>query len=177
VKPCAHCGGTGLKKEAEEITFKIPAGVSEGMQLPVRGKGNAGKNNGINGDLLVVIEEEPHAELQRDGNDLIYSLFISFPDAALGCDAEIPSIGGKLKIKIEPGTQSGKVLRLRGKGVPDVQGYGQGDLLVYVHVWIPKKFDKAEKEMLEKMRGSSSFKPNPTKDDRNFFDRIKKMFS
>lgn len=176
-KPCSHCSGTGLKKEAEEITFKIPAGVSEGMQLTVRGKGNAGKNNGVNGDLLVVIEEEAHPELQRDGNDLIYSLFISFPDAALGCDAEIPSIGGKLKIKIEAGTQSGKVLRLRGKGVPDVQGYGQGDLLVYVHVWIPKKFDRAEKEMLEKMRASSNFKPNPTKEDRNFFDRIKKMFS
>ena len=177
VKPCSHCGGTGLRKEAEEISFKIPAGVSDGMQLTVRGKGNAGKNNGVSGDLLVVIEEEEHQELQRDGNDLIYSLFISFPEAALGCEAEIPSITGKLKIKIEAGTQSGKVLRLRGKGVPDLQGYGQGDLLVYVHVWIPKKFDKSEKEMLEKMRGSANFKPAPTKEDRNFFDRIKKMFS
>lgn len=177
VKPCSHCGGSGLHKEAEEISFKIPAGVSDGMQLTVRGKGNAGKNNGVNGDLLVVIEEEPHAELQRDGNDLIYSLFVSFPDAVLGCDAEIPSVNGKLKIKIDPGTQSGKVLRLRGKGVPDLQGYGQGDLLVYVHVWVPRKVDKSEKEVLEKMRSSSSFKPNPTKDDRNFFDRIKKMFS
>lgn len=177
-KPCSSCNGTGLVKKAEEISFKIPAGVSDGMQLTVRGKGNAGKNNGVSGDLLVVIEEESHPELQRDGNDLIYSLFISFPEAALGCEAEIPSAdGSRLKIKIEPGTQSGKILRLRGKGVPDLHGYDHGDLLVYVQVWIPKKFDRSEKEMLEKMRGSDNFRPSPTKEDRNFFDRIKKMFS
>jgi molecular chaperone DnaJ len=131
----------------------------------------------VNGDLLVLISEEAHPELQRDGNDLIYSLFISVTDAILGSTAEIPSVDGKLRIKIEPGTQSGKILRLRGKGVPDVNGYGAGDLLVYIQVWIPKKVDRDEKEMLEKIRESKNFKPAPTKDDKNFFERLKKMFS
>lgn len=176
-KPCSSCHGSGLSKAAEEITFKIPAGVGEGMQLTVQGKGNAAKGNGINGDLLVVIEEIPHPELQRDGNDLIYSLFVSIPDAILGTTAEIPSADGKLRIKIEPGTQSGKILRLRGKGIPDVNGYGCGDLLVYIQVWIPKKLDKSDKELLEKLKASPAFKPAPTSDDKNFFERLKKMFS
>lgn len=176
-KPCSCCHGSGLEKKAEEISFKIPAGVTEGMQLTVQGKGNAAKGDGLNGDLLVLIGEESHPELQRDGNDLIYSLFISVPDAILGCTAEIPSVDGKLRIKIEPGTQSGKILRLRGKGVPDVNGYGTGDLLVYIQVWIPKKLDKEEKEMLDKIKESKNFQPTPTKDDKNFFERLKKMFS
>lgn len=176
-KPCSCCHGSGLEKKSEEISFKVPAGVTEGMQLTVQGKGNAAKGDGVNGDLLVLITEEPHPELQRDGNDLIYSLFVSVPDAILGCTAEIPSVDGKLRIKVEPGTQSGKILRLRGKGVPDVNGYGAGDLLVYIQVWIPKKVDKEEKEMLEKIQESKNFKPSPTKDDRNFFERLKKMFS
>lgn len=177
VKPCPRCGGQGLVKESEEISFKIPAGVAQGMQLTVQGKGNAAKSGGINGDLLVVVEEEPDKELQRDGNDLIYSLFISVPDAILGTSAEIPAVDGKLRIKIEPGTQSGKVLRLRGKGIPDINGYGTGDLLVYVQVWIPKHLSASEKAEIEKLRGSSGFAPQPTREDRNFFDRIKQMFS
>ncbi|MGE0091136.1 MAG: molecular chaperone DnaJ [Bacteroidales bacterium] len=176
-KPCNVCSGSGLVKEAEEITFKIPAGVAQGMQLTIQGKGNAAKRGGINGDLLVVIEEEVHPELQRDGNDLIYSLFISVPDAIIGTDAEIPSVDGKLRIKVEPGTQSGKILRLRGKGLPDVNGYSNGDLLVYIQVWTPKKIDKNEKELLEKLKSSPNFKPNPEKEDRNFFDRMRKIFS
>ncbi len=176
-KPCNVCSGSGLVKEAEEITFKIPAGVAQGMQLTIQGKGNAAKRGGINGDLLVVIEEEVNPELQRDGNDLIYSLFISVPDAIIGTDAEIPSVDGKLRIKVEPGTQSGKILRLRGKGLPDVNGYGNGDLLVYIQVWTPKKIDKNEKELLEKLKSSPNFKPNPEKEDRNFFDRMRKIFS
>ncbi|MHC1780876.1 MAG: molecular chaperone DnaJ [Bacteroidales bacterium] len=176
-KPCSACSGSGLVKEMEEISFKIPAGVAQGMQLTVQGKGNAAKRGGVNGDLLVVIEEDVHPELQRDGNDLIYSLFISVPDAVLGVDAEIPSVDGKLRIKVEPGTQSGKILRLRGKGLPDVNGYGYGDLLVYIQIWTPRKIDKSEKEMLEKLRASENFKPNPSKEDRNFFERMKKIFS
>ncbi|MDP3437780.1 MAG: molecular chaperone DnaJ [Bacteroidales bacterium] len=176
-KPCNVCSGNGLVKEMEEIAFKIPAGVAQGMQLTVQGKGNAAKRGGVNGDLLVVIEEEAHQDLQRDGNDLIYSLFISIPDAILGVDADIPAIDGKLRIKVEPGTQSGKILRLRGKGLPDVNGYGFGDLLVYIQIWTPRKIDKNEKEQLEKMRLSESFKPNPNKEDRNFFDRMRKIFS
>ncbi|PKP00132.1 MAG: molecular chaperone DnaJ [Bacteroidetes bacterium HGW-Bacteroidetes-8] len=176
-KPCNVCSGNGLVKEMEEISFKIPAGVAQGMQLTVQGKGNAAKRGGVNGDLLVVIEEEAHQDLQRDGNDLIYSLFISIPDAILGVDADIPAIDGKLRIKVEPGTQSGKILRLRGKGLPDVNGYGFGDLLVYIQIWTPRKIEKNEKEQLEKMRLSESFKPNPNKEDRNFFDRMRKIFS
>jgi len=174
--PCPHCHGTGLVKSAEEITFKIPAGMTEGMELTVSGKGNAAKNGGVPGDLLVSVTEEPHPELQRDGNDLIYTLFISITDAVLGTTAEVPSVDGHLRIKIEPGTQSGKVLRLRGKGVPEVQGYGCGDLMVYVQVWVPKKVDKNEKEILESLRNSRNFTPAPSKDERNFFERMKNIF-
>lgn len=176
-KPCHKCHGSGLVKDTEEISFRIPAGVAQGMQLTVQGKGNAAKNGGINGDLLVVIEEEPDKELQRDGNDLIYSLFLSVPDAVLGTSAEIPAPEGKLRIKIEPGTQSGKILRLRGKGVPDINGYGAGDLLVYVQVWIPKNLSAEEAAQMEKFRTSPNFTPKPSSDDMNFFERIKKMFS
>ena len=176
-KPCSKCSGTGLVKDSEEISFKIPAGVAQGMQLTVQGKGNAAKSGGINGDLLVVIEEVEDQELQRDGNDLIYSLFISVPDAILGTTAEIPAVDGKLKIKIEPGIQSGKMLRLRGKGVPDINGYGSGDLLVYVQVWIPKSTTAEERKLVEKLKDSANFSPKPNNDDKNFFDRIKKMFS
>ena len=174
--PCKKCNGSGMIKASEEISFKIPAGVANGMTLTIRGKGNAAKRGGIPGDLLVVIEEDAHPELERDENDLIYSLFISVPDAILGCEAEIPSVDGKLKIKIDPGTQPGKILRLRGKGIPDVNGYGSGDLKVYVQVWIPKKLDKEEKKAIESLKSSSNFKANPEKSDRSFFDRIKKMF-
>lgn len=177
VNPCKKCSGTGLVRSAEEITFKIPAGVSDGMQLTIQGKGNAARNWGINGNLLVVIEEEDSDEFQRDGNDLIYTLYLSIPDAVLGCTVDIPSIDGKLKIKIDPGTQPGKVLRLRGKGIPEVNGYGTGDLLVYVQVWIPKKLDKESRQMLERLSESSDFKPAPEKDDKNIFERFRKMFS
>jgi len=159
--PCRKCSGSGLVKSAEEITFKIPAGVQEGMQLTIQGKGNAARNGGVPGNLLVVIEEEPQKEggIQRDGNDLIYKLNLSFPDAALGCSVEIPYIDSKLKIKVDPGTQSGKILKLRGKGIPEVNGYGCGDYLIYVQVYVPKKLDRKEKEILESWRTSASFPP------------------
>ena len=176
-KPCPKCHGEGVVKDHEEIGFNIPRGVAEGMQLTVSGKGNAARRGGIAGDLLVVIEEEAHPDLQRDGNDLIYSLFISFADAALGTEIEVPTVDGRVKIKIDPGTQSGRILRLRAKGLPDVQGYGAGDLLVYVQVWIPVKLDRSEKETVEKLRDSPNLRPAPTKEDRNFFERMKKMFS
>lgn len=159
-KPCRKCSGSGLIKSAEEIKFKIPAGVREGMQLTVQGKGNAAKAGGVPGNLLVVIEEENDTELKRDGDDLIYNLAISVPDAILGCTAEVPTVDGKAKIKIEAGTQPGKVLCLRGKGIPSLNGYGTGDLLVNVQVYIPKKLDRQEKEIMEKWQeSSSSFKP------------------
>ncbi len=166
----------GLKRQEEVIEIEIPAGVEEGMQLSVTGKGNAGPFNGIPGDLIVVIEEAEHPELKREGENLHFDAHVSFIDAVLGESIEIPTIGGKAKIKIDPGTQSGKVLRLKGKGLPILQGYGQGDLFVHINVWTPKKVSKEEREMLEKLRESENFKPNPDKDDRNFFGRMKDMF-
>jgi len=174
--PCKRCNGSGLVKNSEEISFKIPAGVADGMQLTVRGKGNAAPHGGINGDLLVVIEEDNNTELVREGNDLISTLYLSIPDAILGCTAEINGVDGKLKVKIDPGTQPGKVLRLRGKGIPDVNGYGCGDMLIYIQVWMPKKLDKEQKEIIERWRESSEFAPQPDKDDKSFFDRVRKMF-
>ena len=143
--PCSVCKGEGVVKQAEEISFSIPKGVEEGMQLTISGKGNAPKRGGVNGNLLVVIEEEPHPELQRDGHDLIYTLFLSFAQAALGEDLEIPTIDGKARIKVESGIQSGRILRLRGKGLPDVNGYGTGDLLVFIQVWTPKKLSRKKR--------------------------------
>ncbi|HIZ87825.1 MAG TPA: molecular chaperone DnaJ [Candidatus Coprenecus pullistercoris] len=176
-KPCSRCHGAGVVEGTEEVSFKIPAGVVEGMQLTVHGKGNAAKGNGVNGDLLVMIEEEENDELQRDGNNLIYTLFVSMPDLVLGTSAEIPSADGKVRIKVEPGTQSGTFLRVRGKGIPDINGYGRGDLLVYIQAWTPKKVSREEKDMLEKLRISPDFAPKPAKKDRNFFEQMKKMFS
>ncbi|MGC6532102.1 MAG: molecular chaperone DnaJ [Flavobacteriales bacterium] len=167
----------GLKREEEVVSIDIPAGVEEGMQLRVSGKGNAGPFGGIPGDLLVVIEEEPHEELQRNGQNLHYECYINFLDAALGGEAEIPLVDGRAKIKIEPGTQSGKILRLRGKGLPSVEGYGSGDLLVNISVWTPQKLNAEEKALLEKLRTSESFIPKPTKKDKGFFQKVKEMFS
>ena len=176
-KPCRKCGGSGLVKTPEEIHFKIPAGVAQGMTLTVQGKGNAAAHGGINGDLQVLIEEEPHKDFVRDGNDLMYPLFISIPDAISGCEVEIPAIGGKIKVKIPAGCQSGKELRVRGKGIPDVNGYGRGDLLIYVQVWIPSRLSSEEKKLVEKLRECESFKPIPSGDDkRSFLSRIKGFF-
>ena len=173
---CKECSGEGIVYGEEVVTVKIPAGVAEGMQLTMNGKGNAGKHNGVPGDLLILVEEEPHPELIRDENDLIYNLLLGFPTAALGGAVEIPTIDGKVKVKIDPGTQPGKVLRLRGKGIPNVNGYGTGDLLVNVSIYVPETLNKEEKNMLEKLNESDNFKPSTSvkekifKKFRNFFD-------
>ncbi len=173
---CEKCYGEGLVQGEEVVTIKIPAGVGEGMQLSVGGKGNAARRGGVPGDLLVLIAEEDHPELIRDENDLIFNLFLSFPDLALGLTAEIPTIDGKVKVKIEAGTQPEKILRLRGKGIPDVNGYGKGDLLVKIHAWVPQKLTSEEKKQLEKLQQLPNFQvPEETK-ERNFFDRVKGMF-
>ena len=175
--PCRSCGGTGLVRKRETIKVKIPAGVEAGMQLTIQGEGHAAKNNGINGDLLVVIEEQAHPDLKRDGNNLYYTKVISMPDAVLGAEVEIPCLDGKQKIKVEPGTQSGEVVRLRGKGLPTVNGYGgTGDLYVKIAVWIPRKLDKEDKAAIEALRNKEGFQPNPSKEDKSFFDRIKDLF-
>jgi len=176
-KKCPKCAGEGILKGEDVITINIPAGVGEGMQMSVSGKGNAARRGGVNGDLIVVIEEEQHPELIRDGNDLLYNLFITFPDAALGSAVEIPTVEGKVKIKIDEGTQPGKVLRLRGKGIPDVNGYGKGDLLVNINVWIPKNLSKEEKKTLEKLNQSENFEPKPTSAEKSFFERMKDKFN
>ena len=173
---CEKCYGEGLIQGEEVVTVKIHAGVGEGMQLSVGGKGNAARRGGVPGDLLVLIAEEEHPELIRDENDLIYNLFLSFPDLALGLTSEIPTIDGKVKVKIEAGTQPEKILRLRGKGIPDVNGYGKGDLLVKIHAWVPQKLSSEEKKQLERLQQLPNFQvPEETK-ERNFFDRVKGMF-
>jgi molecular chaperone DnaJ len=175
-KKCTACYGEGIVQKEEIVKINIPAGVAKGMQMTVNGKGNAPRRGGINGDLLVVFDEEEHNELIREGNDLIYNLFVSIPDAILGTHVEVPTVENNVKIKIEPGTQPGKILRLRGKGLPEVNGYGRGDLLVNVNVWIPKNMTRDELKAFEKFRESDSFTPKPDKNDRGFFDRMKGYF-
>ena len=175
-KKCTACYGEGIVQDEELITVNIPAGVAEGMQLTVSGRGNAARRGGINGDLIVVIEEEPHADLVRDGNDLIYPLFVSISDATIGTTVEIPTVDGKVKIKVDPGTQPGKILRLRGKGIPEVNGYGRGDLLVTVNVWVPRNITKEERAILEKLNTSKNFQPQPTQEDKSFFQKVRNLF-
>ena len=174
--PCHTCNGTGLVRQRETIKVKIPAGVEAGMQMTVQGEGHAAKNNGINGDLLVVIEEQEHPDFRREGSNLLYTKVISIVDAMLGCEVEIPCLDGKYKVKVEPGTQSGTVVRLRGKGLPSVNSYGTGDLYVKLAVWIPKKLTKDEKALFESMRHNDSIVPNPTKEDKSFFEKLKDLF-
>lgn len=174
---CKKCYGDGIVKGEEVIEINIPAGVSEEMQLSVNGKGNAAPRGGIPGDLIVLIEEIEHETLKRDGSHLHYDLYVNFVDAALGATIDVPTIDGKARIKIEPGTQPGKVLRLRGKGLPDVHSYGNGDQLVNVNVWTPKKLSAEEKKILEKLKDSPNFKPAPDKSDKGFFERMKDYFN
>ncbi len=189
--PCSTCGGAGqtidkkpadadaqgLKVSEETVSIKIPAGVVDGMQLKVTGKGNDAPGNGIAGDLLVAIEEKDHATLQREGDNLHYDMYVSISDAVLGTSKEIDTVTGKVRIKIEPGVQSGKILRLRGKGIPSINGYGKGDLLVHVNVWTPKTLNKTQKEFFEIMREDENFEPSPASGDKSFFEKVKDMFS
>ena len=172
---CKECAGEGIVYGEEVVTVKIPAGVAEGMQLTMNGKGNAGKHGGIPGDLLIYVEEEPDKDLIREDNDLVYNLLLSVPTAALGGAVEIPTVDGKVKVKIEPGTQPGKVLRLRGKGLPSVNGYGTGDLLVNVSVYIPETLSKEEKKLMEEWDKSESFKPNTSVKEK-IFRKFKSLF-
>ncbi len=174
---CKSCTGSGVQQGEEVISINIPPGVAEGMQLNVSGKGNAAERGGIPGDLLIVVEEVPHQYLQRDGEHLIYDLYISFIDAALGTNVEVPTLEGKAKIKIDAGTQGGKVLRLKGKGVPALNSYSRGDLLVNINVWTPQQLSSEEKKTLEKLRESENFKPKPGKGDKSFFERMKEYFN
>ena len=174
---CINCAGNGVVKGEEVITIQIPAGVAEGMQLSMGGKGNAAARGGIAGDLLIQIEEIRHERFERDGNNILYEHFITFSEAALGSNAEIPTLDGKVKIRIEPGTQSNKVLRLRGKGLPSINSYeGKGDLLISILIWTPRSLTKEEKALLEKLGNSPNFKPSPGEQDRSIFSRMKNLF-
>lgn len=174
-KKCTACEGEGIVRDEEVITINIPAGVGEGMQLSMSGKGNAARHGGVNGDLLILIEEEAHPELIRDENDLLYNLLLSVPQAALGGTVEVPTVDGKAKVKIDPGTQPGKVLRLRNKGLPSVNSYGTGDLLINVSVYIPENLSQAEKEIMTGWENSPSFQPNKTMKEK-IFSKFRHMF-
>jgi molecular chaperone DnaJ len=174
---CTVCKGEGRVYGEETVNINIPAGVQEGMQLSLSGKGNAGERGGMPGDLIVVIEEEAHKELQRDGLNVAFELHISFPDAVFGIQVEVPTIDGRAKIKIPPGTQSGKIFRLKGKGFPEVNGYGRGDQLIHVNVWTPQHVTHEEKEMLNQMNSSPNFVPQPGKNEKSFFEKVKEVFS
>lgn len=189
--PCGNCQGTGkiadhippgannqgLIKSEETVDIRIPAGVREGIQLQVAGKGNDAPFDGVPGDLLVIIDEEENKDLKRDGNNLHYDLYISFPEAVLGATKEIPTVNNKVRIKIDKGTQSGKVLRLKGQGLPSLNGYGNGDLFVHINVWTPDKLSKEQEDFFEKMKDDTNFSPHPSKNDKSFFERVKEMFS
>jgi len=188
---CSSCSGSGqiidqrppgvdssgLQAKEEVITLNIPAGVGDGMQLSMNGKGNEAPGGGAAGDLLIIIEEKEHELLKRDGNNVVFDLYLNFVDAALGTSIEVPTIDGQVKIKIDPGTQSGKILRLRNKGIKDINGYGRGDQLIHVNIWTPKQLSNDEKATLEKLRDSNNFTPNPGKNDKGFFDRMKEFFN
>lgn len=174
---CNACKGDGRVYGEEMVSIDIPAGVQEGMQLSVSGKGNAGERGGSAGDLIIVIEEEAHKDLQRDGNNVAFELFISFPDAVFGTQVEVPTIDGRAKIKIPAGTQSGKIFRLKGKGFPSINSYGRGDQLIFVNVWTPQQLSSEEKLAMEKLMKSDNFKPHPEKSEKGFFDKFREMFS
>lgn len=174
---CPKCKGEGRVFGEETIDLEIPAGVAEGMQLSMSGKGNAGMNGGPNGDLIISISEKKHDHFQRDGQNLIYDLYLNFADAAIGTSVDVPTIDGTVKIKVPPGTQPGKIFRLKDKGLPAVQGYGKGDQLIHVNVWTPKKLSDEERKILEKMRDMPNFQPQPGKSEKGFFERMKDFFS
>jgi len=174
---CTVCKGEGRVYGEDAISIDIPAGVQEGMQLNLSAKGNAGERGGAPGDLIILIEEEPHKELQRDGMNVAYDLHISFTDAVFGTQLEVPTIDGRAKIKIPAGTQSGKIFRLKGKGFPAVNSYQKGDQLIHVNVWTPQNVSAEEKTMLEKMSHSSNFKPHPDKSDKSFLDKMRELFT
>jgi molecular chaperone DnaJ len=173
---CKNCKGDGRVYGEDTIELEIPAGVEEGMQLSVRGKGNAGLKGGPAGDLIINVEEKPHEFLQRDGQNIIYEMYLNFADAALGTSKEVPTLGGKVKIKVPAGTQSGKIFRLKDKGLPAIQAYGKGDQLIHVNVWTPKKLDNEERQLLEQLRNMPNFQPQPGKSEKTFYEKMRDYF-
>jgi len=176
-RSCNVCNGQGRVEKEDIVSVEIPAGVQEGMSISVRGRGNAGLRGGSPGDLIIQIFEEPHDDFERDGDNLIHELFISFPDAALGTQVEVPTLDNPVRIKIAPGTQAGKMVRLKGKGLPNINGYGKGNLLIHINVWTPEQLSSEEKRMLEKLRQAGNFSPNPSKEQKGLFSKIREFFN
>lgn len=174
---CPQCKGEGRVYGEENVKIDIPAGVSEGMQLSMSGKGNMGERGGSPGDLIILIEEEKHQHLQREGNNVAFDLYISFTDAVFGTQTEVPTIDGRAKIKIPAGTQSGKIFRLKGKGFPSLESHSKGDQLIHVNVWTPQKVSAEEKALLESIMDSENFKPQPDKNEKGFWEKIRETFS
>ena len=174
--PCKSCSGEGVEMKEEVTEIKLPAGIEDGMQLSMAGKGNYPPRGGVAGDLLILIEEEEHKYLKREGKNVHYDLCISFPDAVLGTTVEVPTIDGSVKVPIDAGTQGGKILRLRGKGIRPYNTYETGDQLIHVNVWIPQKLTKDERKEMEKLKVSENFVPDLDKQDRSFFDKVKEFF-
>ena len=188
---CSACGGSGqvlvnrpsgsdangLISKEEMVAVNIPPGVEDGMQLKMSGKGNDAPGNGISGDLIVLVQIQNHQSLSREGDNLHMDLFVSLPEAILGASKEIETVAGSVRIRLEAGIQSGKILRLKGKGIPSLNGYGTGDLLVHINVWTPQSLSKEQKQFFESMRTDEHFVPDPKKGEKSFFDKVKDMFS
>lgn len=176
-RSCSVCNGKGRVEQEDVVSVNIPAGVQEGMNLSVRGRGNAGLRGGSPGDLIIQIEEEQHEAFERDGDNLIHELFLSFPEVAMGTQAEVPTLENPVRIKIAPGTQAGKVVRLKGKGLPNLNGYGRGNLLIHINVWTPQTLTGEEKRMLERLQTSQNFTPNPSQEQKGLFSKIREFFN
>lgn len=176
-RSCSVCEGKGRVEQEDVVAVNIPAGVQEGMNLSMRGRGNAGVRGGSPGDLIIQIEEEKHEYFERDSDNLVHELFLSFPDAALGTQVEVPTLDNPVRIKIAPGTQAGKVVRLKGKGLPNINGYGRGNLLIHINVWTPETLSSEERRVLEKLQKSPNFTPNPSQDQKGLFSRIREFFN
>jgi molecular chaperone DnaJ len=176
-RSCSVCEGKGRTEQEDVVSVSIPAGVQEGMNLSLRGRGNAGLRGGSPGDLIIQIEEEKHEQFERDGDNLVHELFLSFPDAAIGTQSEVPTLDNPVRIKIAPGTQAGKVVRLKGKGLPNINGYGRGNLLIHINVWTPEALSSEERRILERLQKSPNFTPNPSQEQKGLFSRIREFFN
>lgn len=177
---CATCGGEGRVQGETTIKVNVPPGVSEGNYIPLRGQGNAGRRGGEAGDLLVMLEEQPHQYFQRNGDDVVYDLWVSFPLASMGGEVEIPTLNGKAKLTVEAGIPSGRALRMRDRGIPHLNGHGKGDQLVRINIWVPKRLSSKEKELLKSLKDSEHFMPSEEErrdSSRGFFDKVKDAFS
>jgi molecular chaperone DnaJ len=180
-EPCLTCHGDGRVQGEATIKVSIPAGVSEGNYIPLRGEGNVGRRGGPGGDIIVAIEEEPHSVFTRNGDDVVLDLLVGFPEASMGGEVEVPTLTGRARLKIDPGVQSGRILRMRDKGIPHLNSFGRGDQLVRVNIWTPTSLSARDKQLLKELASSENMNPKEgdrsAHSDKSFFGRVKKAFS